>query len=427
MSGPAGWWRALSPFARWGAVAAVLAALVVAVFIGVRSGDEPAQTAGSRPASGMAGMEGMSSDGAVRLTAAQIQEFGITFGFAEQRVLTDEVRTVGSVTFDETRVSQVAPKFGGFVERLYVDFTGRPVRRGEPLLEIYSPELVSAQEELLTAQRLQRTLGESSVPGVTGSPDLLSAARRRLLLWDISPAQIDRVLRTGRVQRTMTLYSPTSGVVTEKPVMRGQAVQAGQTLYTIADLSRVWVEAELREADAGLVQIGADATVELSAFPGRPIRGRVEYIYPTVQAEARTLKARVVVANPDGRLRPGMYATVRFADSGRTALTVPTTALVRTGERTLVFADLGSGRLAPQEVEIGPATGDYTEVLSGVEPGQRVVTSAQFLLDSESSLAETMRAMIGMGASGSASEMDMEGMESKGADMKGMPMPPERR
>ncbi|HEU0301396.1 MAG TPA: efflux RND transporter periplasmic adaptor subunit, partial [Longimicrobium sp.] len=328
--------------------------------------------------------------------------------------------------FDETRVAQVAPKFGGFVERLYVDFTGRAVRRGEPLLEIYSPELVAAQQELLVAARLQQTVGESSVPGVPApSTDLVAAARQRLRLWDVPEAQIREVLRTGRVRRTVTLFSPASGVVVEKPVVRGQAVQAGQTLYTIADLSRVWVEAELREADAGTVREGSPATVEFAAFPGQPLAGVVSYLQPTLQAEARTLRARIVLSNPEGRLRPGMYATVRLTAPARTALTVPASALVRTGERTLVFVDLGGGRIAAQEVEAGRVTGEFAEVLSGVEPGQRVVTSAQFLLDSESNLGETMRSMIG--TTGSADMGGMEGMEDRGADMKGMPMPPERR
>ncbi|MGH7458568.1 MAG: efflux RND transporter periplasmic adaptor subunit, partial [Longimicrobiaceae bacterium] len=300
-------------------------------------------------------------------------------------------------------------KFGGFVERLYVDFTGQPVRRGQPLLEIYSPELVAAQEELLLAAGLEASLGESAVPGIPGgAPGLVAAAKRRFRLWDISEAQINEILRTGRVQRTLTLHSPVAGVVMEKSVIEGQAVQPGENLYMIADLSEVWVEAELREADAGGVQEGSAATVELAAFPGRSLQGRVEYIYPTLQEEARTLKARIAIPNPDGRLKPGMYATVRFSTPTRETLTVPTSAVLRTGDRALVFVDMGNS-LMPHEVELGRVAGEYTEVLAGVEPGQRVVTSAQFLLDSESNLAEVMKSMIGM--DGEMEGMDMEGME----------------
>ena len=422
---------------------AVLAALLVLLLVIPRGRDrDDAPRGQARPAGdtsgGMAGMPGMgdmpgmamSSDGTVLLTADQVRQFGITFGTVEQRQLSAEVRTAGTITADETRIAQVAPKFGGFVERLYVDFTGQPVRRGPPLLEIYSPELVAAQQELLVAARLERTVGESSVPGVPApSTDLVASARARLRLWDVPEAQIREVLRTGRVRRTVTLFSPASGVVTEKTVVRGQAVQAGQALYTISDLSRVWVQAELREADAGTVQEGSPATVELAAFPGRPLAGVVSYLQPVLQEQARTLRARIVLPNPDGRLRPGMYATVRLSAPERTSLTVPTSALVRTGERTLVFVDLGGGRLQPQEVETGRIAGDFAEVLSGVEPGQRVVTSAQFLLDSESNLGEVMRSMIGQTGSGGMGGMQMAPGDTsmQGADMRGMKMPPERK
>lgn len=416
---------------------AVLAVLLVLLFIIPRGRNHDGAPRGqarraSDTSGGMTGMAGMpmSSDGSVRLTADQVRQFGITFGTVEQRQISAEVRTAGTVIADETRIAQVVPKFGGFVERLYVDFTGQPVRRGQPLLEIYSPELVAAQQELLVAARLQRTVGESSVPGVPApSTDLVAAARERLRLWDVPDAQIREVLRTGRVRRTVTLFSPASGVVTEKTVVRGQAVQAGQPLYTIADLSRVWVQAELREADAGTVREGSPATVELAAFPGRPLAGEVSYLQPVLQEQARTLRARIVLPNPDGRLRPGMYATVRLSAPERTSLTVPTSALVRTGERTLVFVDLGGGRIQPQEVETGRIVGDFAEVLTGVEPGQRVVTSAQFLLDSESNLGEVMRSMIGQTGSGDMGGMPMAPGDTsmRGADMRGMKMPPERR
>jgi membrane fusion protein, copper/silver efflux system len=207
-------------------------------------------------------------------------------------------------------------------------------------------------------------------------------------------------------------------------------------LYTIADLSEVWVEAELREADAATIPVGAQATVEFAALPGRPFPGTVEYVYPTLEPEARTLKARISVPNPGASLKPGMYATVRLSAPERPALTVPSSAVVDTGARQIVFVDIGGGELSPVDVEIGRTSGDYTEVLSGLEPGQRVVTSAQFLLDSESNLGEVMKSMIGTG--GDMGSMDMsgngpvsgstvEGIGDKGADMKGMSMPPQER
>ncbi|HEV2150082.1 MAG TPA: efflux RND transporter periplasmic adaptor subunit [Longimicrobiaceae bacterium] len=436
-----------------GLVVTIASILLIAfgafTLFGDRSDAKAEERTGKGEMAGMAGMEGMdmggmnmSMDGSVHLTADQIRQFGITFGFVEERTLGNEIRTVGIVNFDETRLAQVAPKFSGFVERLYVDFTGKPVRAGQPLVEIYSPELVAAQEEVLLAARLDASLGESSVPGVSaGRSNLAEAAIRRLRLWDISDAQIRQILRTGKVRRTLTLHAPVSGVVIEKPVVRGQAVQAGQSLYTIADLSNVWVEAELRERDAGNVREGSQATVELGSFPGRPLRGTVEYIYPTLESEARTLKARIAIPNPEGRIKPGMYATVRISSPSRTALTVPTSAVVHTGERAVVFVDMGRGKIMPHEVEVGRIAGDQTEILAGVEPGQRVVTSAQYILDSESNMAEVMKSMMGMMGEGmdmggmegmdmggmDMSGGSMQGMEMKGADMKGMKMPRKER
>jgi Cu(I)/Ag(I) efflux system membrane fusion protein len=382
--------------------------------------DSAPATAAATPKNSMAGMAGMStsSKGTVMLTADQIRQFGITFGTAEVRPLTAETRTTGIVTFDETRMAEVAPKIGGFVERLYVNATGQRVSRGQPLLELYSPELVAAQQELLVAGQLQRDIGRSAVPGVPGnSTDLVAASRRRLALWDISEQQINEILRTGRVRRTLTLYSPASGVVVQKNVLQGQAISVGQTLYTIADLSDVWINVQLREADAAAVRVGSGADIDFAGLPGRTLKGRVTYVYPTLDSTSRAVRARVQVSNADAELKPGMYATVRLSTPSRTALTVPSSAVLRTGERNVVFMDMGKGELMPMDVEIGRSAGDYTEVLSGLEPGTRVVTSAQFLLDSESNLGEVMKAMLGqMGAGDKASSGSM-------GDMPGMAMP----
>jgi len=391
--------------------------------------DAPARIASTEPGDDMAGMD-MSGDGTVQLTSGQLREFGISFSTAEIRPLTTQVRTVGLVTFDERRMAQVAPKFGGFVERLYVNFTGQQLGRGQPMLDIYSPELVAAQQELLVARQLERTMGQSSVPGVPPrATSLVSAARQRLRLWDMSDAQINAVLRTGRARRTVTLYSPASGTVIEKNVVQGQSVMPGQTLYSIADLRSVWVDAELREADVANVRIGSGADITLTAYPDRTFKGRVTYFYPTVQEESRTVKARIDVANTGGVLRPGMYATVVILTPLRSALTVPSSAAINTGERSVVFVDMGSGRLMPHDVVLGRTAGDYVEVISGLEAGQRVVTSAQFLLESESNIGEVMKSMIGQ--TGTADMGAMSGMDSKGANTKGMkapakPAPPRR-
>ena len=423
---------------RFLAIAAVILAAVVALILVTRGRTDEtgkpravADTKVARPTSadGMAGMPGMgdmpASGGNVRLTPAQLKQFGVTFGTVETRTLSSESRVAGVVTVNESRMAQVAPKFSGFVERLYVNATGQPVRRGQPLAEIYSPELVSAQQELLVAGQLQRELGGTSVPGVPGgNTDLVAAARRRLQLWDVSDAQIAEVVRTGRPRRTLTLYSPASGVVLEKKVMQGQSVAAGEQLYTIADLADVWVEVALRESDAAAVRPGSSADIELTGLSGRVFKGRVTYVYPTLDPASRSVRARVVVTNTDGALKPGMYATVRLTTPSRPALTIPTSALLRTGDRTVAFMDMGGGELMPMDVQTGRTAGEFTEVLSGLDAGTRVVTSAQFLLDSESNLGEVMRSMIGQGSSGdngSGGMKDMPGMNMPGMSTQAAP------
>lgn len=439
-------------------IAGLLAAGAITVFALSRRHATTSTVVASTPSSGH-DMEGMqtsaasTSDGnAIQITASQIHQFGITFGTAERRTLEHTVRTVGTVTVDEARRSQVVPRIGGYVERLYVDQTGQRVRRGQPMMDVYSPELVAAEQELLVAGKLAKSIHGSSVPGATGTTiDLVAAARRRLELWDISDAQIEDILRTGKARRTLTLHAPSSGVVLQKNVVQGQAIQPGQMLYDIADLSEVWVDVALREADVGAVRVGSTASVQFAGYPGAPLAGRVAYVYPTLDSISRSMRARIEVPNRSGRLMPGMYATVALTTPSRTALTVPSSAVLRTGVRALVFVDKGGGRLEPQTVQLGREAGDFTEIVDGLSTGQRVVTSAQFLLDSESNLGEVMRGMIGQrGTSDIPDAQDMQnmpgttaptpgesGMNDKGArvkgpsvrdtTMKGMPMSPNRR
>lgn len=369
---------------------------------------------------GMAGMEMDVEQGTIRLTADQVRTFGVTFGTVERRPIERTIRAVGLVDFDETRMAYVAPKFGGFVERLYVDFTGKPVSRGQPLLEIYSPELVSAQEELLLARRLDEMVGASGVEGVAaGSTDLVESAKRRLRYWDISEAQIERVLASGEVQKTLTLHAPVSGIVLEKNVFEGQAVHPGENLYKIADLSEVWIEAQVFEADLALVQEGMAATVEFAGLPGLTYAGRVEYVYPTLEESSRTMRARVAIPNPGGRIKPGMYATVTLERALGEVLTIPRPAVLRTGDKAVAFVDMGQGRLMPHELTLGMEGDEFVEVLAGVEPGMRVVTSAQYLIDSESNLAEVMRAMMAQMGAADVGRHPMPGMEGMD-DVQGM-------
>jgi len=385
----------------WWISALVLAAVVAGIAFAVRSRKPTVGTM-----DGMAGMGAASSAhaaGTVELSSAQMRNLGITFGTVERRELTEEVSTIGTVTIDEARVAQVAPRFAGFAERLHVDFTDARVVRGQPMIEIYSPEVVVVEQELLSARALGAAMQTPTVPGVpASSTDLSAAARARLRSWDVSDAEIEDVLRAGTPRRTVTLYAPISGVVTEKTVVLGQAVAVGQPLYTIADLSVVWVMAAVREADAARVRVGASANVELTSQPGRSWTGRVTYVYPTLDTQNRAVRARIAVANTRGLLKPGMYATVRLSSPAREALTVPSSAVVRTGDRDVVFVEMEGGHLAPRDVVVGRTAGDLTEVLAGVDPGQRVVTSAQFIVSSESNLAEVMRGMMAQTGSGDA-------------------------
>ena len=381
---------------------AVLGVAAAAVFVLTRgpSQDRAGQSAQPRAqgsnAGDMAGMD-MSSDGTVALTAAQFKQFGVTFETVAVREISTEIRTVGTALVNETRVAKVTSKFSGYVERLHVNFVGQAVRRGQPLAAIFSPDILAAQQELIVASRLSGTLAGSSVPGVPAPAiSLVAAARQRLRLWDVSESEINSVLRTGIPKRTVTLFAPVSGSVLEKKVVQGQAIQAGEELYTIADLSDIWVEAQLRESDAGSVAVGAAVTLEFGSYPGRTFAGRVSFIQPVLTEESRSVRARIVVPNGNRLLKPGMYATVRLNTSARSALAVPRAAVVQTGERAIVFVDMSGGQLMPHTVTLGRAGGDYIEILSGVDAGQRVVTSAQFLIDSESNLGEVMQGMPGM-------------------------------
>ena len=377
-------------------VAGIVAIAVVARQKGKSETKANAATDGAMP--GMEGMPGMNmpAGGAVTLSTDQIRQFGVTFGAAEMRTLTNDTRATGVVTVDETTLSKVVPRFSGFVERLHANFVAQPVRRGDPLIEIYSPEAVAAQQELLVAVQLQRDMGRLPLPGTPpATTNLVDAARRRLRVWDISDTQIDEVIRSGQPRRTLTLYAPSSGVIVDKQVIDGQAVQPGDHLYTIADLATVWIDVQLRETDAASFRTGNEARIELAGLPGRPATGRVAFIHPMLDSATRAVRARITVPNPNGVLKPGMFATVRITGTSRRALTVPNEAVLRTGDRNIVFVDMGGGQLMPHDVELGSVADNYVEVLAGLEPGQRVVTSAQFLLDSESNLAEVMRAMIG--------------------------------
>jgi Cu(I)/Ag(I) efflux system membrane fusion protein len=298
--------------------------------------------------------------------------------------MTVTVRAVGTVTWDETRLSEVTLKVRGWIGELYVDETGQPVRRGQPLLTLYSPELLAAQEELLAAVASQREAR------LTGAPDradyLVDAARRRLALWDLSERQIAEVEAGGRPIQYLTVYAPASGFVVEKNVVQGGAVEPGAVLYRLAGLDTVWVDAEVYESELGLVEVGQRAEVSFPHLPGETVAGRVDYVYPYLDAASRTGRVRVELPNPGLALKPDMYVNVVLRSARGERLTVPEEAVIYAGDRRLVFVDLGEGRLEPRRIEVGVRAGDDYEVLSGLAPGEIVVTSGNFLIAAESRL-----------------------------------------
>ena len=329
----------------------------------------------------------------VKLPAEKLQLMGVTTDEVKEMVLRQDIRTVGRVVPDETRVHHVHTKFEGYIESIYADFVGQFVKRGQPLFSVYSPDLLATQQEYLLALRAQRQLGHSQIPSVAqGGANLLEAARERLRLWDIREADIAELERTGTVRRTLNLYSDVTGYVIQKNVVQGMRVMPTDTLFDLADLSRVWVMADVYEGDLPTMRLGMPADVTLSYLPGKTWRGSVTNIAPTVEEKTRTIKVRVEVDNRDGALKPDMFADVRLRTDMGTGLVVPDSAIIDTGDRKLVFLDRPDGAIEPREVEVGMRIPEGYHVLRGLEQGDRVVTAANFLLDSESSLKSALAA-----------------------------------
>ena len=335
----------------------------------------------------------------VHLNADQIRAIGVRFTEVQLGPLVRIVRTVGQVVPAEPNLAEVTTKIDGFVDELFVAATGVMVRRGQRLLTLYSPMLVAAQEELLAARRLAAAVDSTDSEARRNSEALVDASRRRLSYWDISSDQIDRLERTGEATKTLVLNAPVDGVVLEKMVVAGQAVMPGMKLYRIADLSTVWVEGAVFEQDLAVVRLGAVVHAQLAAYPGRTFEGRISFVWPTVDEASRSLRVRVAFRNRGGILKPGMYATLLIdVPAGRDVLSVPADAVVMTGARNLVFVVTGEGTFVPREVVLGTQAGDRVEIVRGLGAGDRVVSSANFLVDAESRLSggAAMPAMPGM-------------------------------
>jgi Cu(I)/Ag(I) efflux system membrane fusion protein len=335
--------------------------------------------------------------GSVRIDPATTQDIGVKTAVVRRQRLAREIRTFGRIAYDESKVRSISPKIGGWVERQYVSFPGQIVDKGEPLLRIYSPELVATEEEYLLALRYRKRLEGSSLPDSdTGSSELVRSAETRLRYWDIDDRQIEALRRSGHVTRTMALHAPFRGIILEKHVLEGGYVKPGENLYRIADISEIWVYADVYEYEAPWLGPGQEATVTLAYHPGAEYRGKVVYIYPYLKNKTRTLEVRMTFPNThDFALKPDMWANVTIrASLAEESLAVPVQAVIRTGKRDVVLVALGGGHFAPRQVRLGAEAGDEFEVLDGLREGDRVVTSAQFLINSESSLRSALGKMI---------------------------------
>jgi len=327
----------------------------------------------------------------VRISADKVQKMGVRFEAAQLRSLDRTIRAAGRVEPDERRVVVIAPKFEGYVERLHVNVTGQPVAKGQPLFEVYSPELVSVQREYAIAVQGAASLTGADSPAQLGMGRLVESSLQRLKNWDVSEEQIKALMASGTTQRTLTFRSPVGGIVTEKKAIQGMRFMPGEALYQVSDLSAVWVVADVFEQDLALVKTGARAQITVSAYPDKVFDGKVTYIYPTLKAETRSVPVRVELANPGGLLKPGMFAQMALQVSGKDRMvTVPVSAVIDSGTRQVVLIQLKEGRFEPREVKLGARTDSHVQVLEGVIEGELVVVSANFLIDAESNLQAAM-------------------------------------
>jgi Cu(I)/Ag(I) efflux system membrane fusion protein len=331
------------------------------------------------------------------ISPERLQEIGVRFEIAEQRPLTRTIRTVGRVEIDERKLANVNIKIEGWIDRLYVSATGDRVKQGQILFTLYSPDLVATQQEYLLALQSVRDLGTSEFPEVAqGARSLLEVTRRRLALWDITEDHIEDLERTGAVLKTLPIHAPISGTVIERKAVAGMYVKPGEPLYTIADLTSIWILGDIYEYELPLIKVGQTADVTLSYDPKTHFEARVDFIYPTLDPQTRTAKVRFTLANPEERLKPDMYANVELNVPLGLRLAVPKDAVLETGERKIIFIHHGGGKLEWRNVTTGVRGAEWVEITEGIEPGDHVVTSANFLIDSESQLKAAVGGMAGM-------------------------------
>ncbi len=339
----------------------------------------------------------------ITISVDRVQKLGVRTEPAALRMLERTVRALGRVEVDERRVVTVAPKFEGWVEKLFVNATGQPVAKGQPLFEVYAPELVSAQREYVIAVQGIEALKDAGGDAQNGMRRLAESSLARLANWGVTEQEVAALARSGEVRRTLTLRSPASGIVLEKKALQGMRFMPGEALYQIADLSVVWVQADVFEQDLGEVRVGSAARLWINAYPGRTFEGRIAYVYPTLRPETRTVPIRIELANPGQQLKPGMFAEVGLPVGARAkVVTVPTSAVIDSGTRRIVFVQLAEGRYEPREVRLGTRNDTHVEILDGVRDGEPVVVAANFLIDAESNLRAALGSFGGAAGAGPA-------------------------
>ena len=363
----------------------------------------------------------------VQLTPERLQSIGVRTGEVEFKQSFDEIRTVGNVTMDERRLAYVQLRFAGWIRKVFVDATYDYVRKGQKLFTVYSPDLVTTEQEYLLAKKNSNLLAESSVPGVaSGAASLLGAAEERLKLWEVPEREIRRLETTGEVRNELEIDSPVSGYIMARNALPNAYVQPETQLYTVADLSTVWIVAAVFQNEVGQLKVGEPATVTVDAYPGRAFQGRVDFVYPEVDLATRSVKVRFVFPNPGLKLTPGMFVNVDAKIPLGRQLAIPASGVFRSGTREIAFVNRGGGYYEPREIELGPRAGEDFVVLKGLKAGERIVTSANFLIDSESQLQAAMGSFAPPppGAGGAAA-MNAPAAQAK-IDFTTLPSPPRK-
>ncbi len=394
------------------------------------SGSEPSQPAApaTAPSDDSAAPPSETPLAPIQLSPQRMQSIGVKVGVVESKTINDEIRLYGNVQPSERRFAYVQTRFAGWIRQVYADATGDFIRKGQPLFTIYSPDLVETEREYLLAKKNAGALQQSTVSGVSdGAALLIAAARARLQQFDIPESEIAKLDETGEAITDLTFYSPASGYITERNALPNMYVQPETKLYAIADLSDVWVLAQIFQNDAGKIKPGDPAEVTLDAYPGRVFKGRVDYLLPQLDVATRTLPVRLVFSNPDLKLRPGMYVNVSLKLPLGKRLVVPDSAVFHSGTKSLVFTYTGEGNIQPREVEMGPHVGDEFVVSKGVKAGEQIVTSANFLIDSEAQLQAAAGAfMPPPPGAGQAAAMNAPTQARASVELTTAPSPPQK-